>query len=519
MTEPSLAQSRPNILLILADDLSYRDLGCFGQRQFDTPVLDGLCRRGLKFTQAYSGSPECAPARASLMTGMHMGHCRIRTNASARGQDHLETADVTIAQTLKAAGYATCMVGKWGIGLPGTDGAPEKKGFDVAYGFYDQASAHTYYPHYLYENGRPAPIRGNYGFDMDWAYRHNGDAEDKILNAYDAAGKLIPRGVADAAAAQNSEDLCYQRAIAFLDATARGQAPFFLYYATQIPHGPLITPDLGRYRDKPWPQKNREWAAMIDHLDRHVGGLLDTLAAQGRLDNTLVIFASDNGYSHWGYMGRPRYDDDPLFRNKGPWKGGKFISWEGGVRVPMFIAWPGRVAPGTTENLTALYDLPATLAELAGAEEPPATDGISIVPLLQGRPDRQTAHEFLYWESGTHAPHAQAVRMGRWFAWREHPDNPVLLWDTIDDVASQRDVAAAHPDLVNKALEVFRSQHVNSRWYLNPGESAATFEAKKARAEAEGTLQIDTRANSDYRGDANAPARPTPPRVDGAVPP
>jgi len=163
----TMSGTRPNILFILADDLSYRDLSCFGQVQFETPNLDRLCQTGLRFDNAYCGSPECAPSRGSLMTGLHMGHCRIRKNDSARGQDHLLASDLTIAEVLKKAGYTTGMVGKWGIGLPDTEGTPDKKGFDLAFGFYDQGRAHTYYPHYLYHNSEPIPIPENYGFDME----------------------------------------------------------------------------------------------------------------------------------------------------------------------------------------------------------------------------------------------------------------------------------------------------------------------------------------------------------------
>jgi len=516
MSDPlSLKGSRPNILFVLADDLSYRDLSCFGQLQFQTPVLDGLCERGLRFDEAYSGSPECAPARASLITGMHMGHCRIRMNQSARGQDHLETSDVTVAEVLRDAGYATCMVGKWGIALPGTEGTPDKKGFDTAYGFYDQGRAHTYYPHFLYDNGRPVPIPENYGFDMQHAYAHTKDPD--ALHDYDTDGKLIPRGVKDPATAKNSEDLCYQKALSFLDDSATAGSPFFLYYATQLPHGPVITPDLGPYKDKPWSQKHQEWAGMVGHLDRHVAGLLERLEALGQLDNTIIFFASDNGYAHWGYMGRPRYADDPIFRNKGPWKGGKFISWDGGVRVPMFVTWPGRIAAGSTFHLTALYDFFTTACELAGVADRPQADGLSIVPLLEGRTDDQETHEFLYWENCGHAPHAQAVRMGRWFAWREHPDKPVQLWDTIDDVASEHDVAAEHPDVVRQVLEVFAREHVDSEWFLNPGEPAEVFDAKSERAKADRTLQNSVRGNTEYRGDPDPP-NPNHVDPDSAIP-
>ena len=494
-----LAGSRPNILFVLADDLSYRDLSCFGQIRFRTPTLDHLCETGVRFDEAYSGSPECAPARGSVMTGMHMGHCRIRLNRSARGQDHLEPEDTTIAEALKTAGYATGMFGKWGIGLPGTPGTPEKKGFDYAFGFYDQRRAHTYYPHYLYENGRPVALPENYGFDMDFSYRHTKDPEAR--RDYDKNGRLRPRGVPDPDAARNSEVLCCEKALEFIDAHA-GE-PMFLYYCTQLPHGPVIAPELGELKDRPWDQRRQEWAAMIQLLDRHVAALLQRLDRHGVLDNTLVVFASDNGYAHWGYMGRPRYSDDPVFRNKGPWRGGKFIALEGGVRVPMFVSWPGRVQQASTDALVALYDLFPAFCELAGVNPVPETDGSSFLPLLEGRSEAQERHEFLYWESGGHARHAQALRLGPWFAWREHPDQPVELYDTRIDVASEHDVAEDHPDVVGRVRDLFAQEHTDSEWYLNPGESDETFREKSARAEAQGCIQQALKGNETYRGEPN----------------
>ena len=239
---------------------------------------------------------------------------------------------------------------------------------------------------------------------------------------------------------------------------------------------------------------------MVTHLDRHVGGLIKRLDEHDILDNTIIFFASDNGYSHWGYMGRRKYADDPIFRNKGPWKGGKFISWEGGVRVPMFACWPGRVPVGATRHVVALYDFFATAGELAGVEDLPETDGISFVPLLEGRDGERISHEFLYWENGGHALHAQAVRLGQWFAWREHPNQPVQLWDTELDVESEHDVATEHSDIVPRVLEIFETEHVDSEWFLNPGETNETFKAKSKRAESEGCRQNPVTANTEYRG-------------------
>ena len=301
---PTLAKEherKPNILFIFSDDLSYRDLSSYGQEQFQTPNLDKLAMNGIRFTQAYSGSSECAPSRGSLMTGMHMGHCRIRANGSVRGQDHLLSEDVTVAEVLKGAGYTTGFIGKWGIGLPGTEGAPEKQGFDFSYGYYDQGRAHGFFPHYLMRNGKPEPIPENYGFNMERVYAYNGrpsDRLDDVKNIYDENGHLVPDGVPVATAAKYSEDLFQDEALSFIKKNRDN--PFFLYYATQLPHGPCITPDLGAYKDKPWDLKYKELAVMLDHLDRGVGKMVDLMAQLEILDNTVIFFAGDNGYSMGG---------------------------------------------------------------------------------------------------------------------------------------------------------------------------------------------------------------------------
>ncbi|MCP4642007.1 MAG: arylsulfatase [bacterium] len=489
--------SRPNIVFILSDDLSYFDLSFLGQTHYTTPNIDRLAEEGVVFTNAYAGAPECAPSRASLMTGMHMGHCRVRANRSARGQDHLCSEDLTVAEVLKEAGYATGFAGKWGVGLPGSPGTPDKKGFDYSFGYYDQGRAHTFYPHYLIENGREVPLPGNYGFNMDRVYTYNRrpvENLDDVANRYDEAGRLVADGVADPAAVVYSEDLILDKALGFI--RYHSDEPFFLYYATQLPHGPCIVPELGRFKDKPWDLKHREWAAMVERLDRSVGSLVEELKGQGVYDNTVIFFAGDNGYSQYGYFGRKAWEDDPLFRNKGPWHKGKFVCTDGGGRVPFVVSSPGCIRPGTTDRLTPLYDFLATAAGLAGVTPREKTDGLSLVPLLEGRHERQCAHASIYWENGTKSPHAQAVRMGPWFAYREHPDKPVQLYDVEIDVSCATDVAGEHPVIVKRALAVFEECHVDSEWYTNPGDAPAVVKARKARAEAEGTLQTPTRPNT-----------------------
>jgi len=488
-----LRDSKPNIILILVDDMSYYDMSCLGQKEFKTPNLDKLCQEGLFFSEAYSGSPECAPSRSSVIEGKHLGHNRIRLNNSVRGQDHLLDEDITIAEMLKEAGYTTGFVGKWGIGLPETEGTPDRQGFDYSFGFYDQLRAHTYYPHYLYENGKQIAIPGNYGFDMDKCYAHTKSEEG--LNIYDEDGKLVPNGIREAHKARNSQDLIHQRALLFI--RENHNMPLFLYYATQLPHGPCITPDLGEFKDKPWDMKHKEWAAMMTHLDRHVGELIDLTVELGIDKNSIVLFASDNGYSHYGYFNRKRWEDDPVFRNKGPWKGGKFGSFDGGMRVPMMAYCPERIPRGTTIHQVVLYDIMATVCDLAGVE-PSQNDGISFVPLLAGETEKQKEHPFLYWGGGTYMPQAQAVRLGSWFGMRESSAEPIQLWNLQNDVGCDRDVASNYPDIVAEIIQIMEEEHVDSKWFQNPGEARDEIEAKREKALELNGMQLGTRANSTY---------------------
>ena len=488
-----LSNTHPNIIFILADDMSYYDLSCLGQKEFQTPNIDKMYNAGLFFSEAYSGSPECAPSRGNIMEGKHQGHSRIRVNSSVRGQDHLMDSDITVAEMLKKAGYATAFVGKWGIGLPGTEGTPDKQGFDYTYGYYDQLRAHTFYPHYMMENGKMIPIPENYGFDMDKAYAHTGRKEG--TNVYDIHGKLIPNGIADPSKARYSQDLIQEKAIKFI--RENKDQPLFLYYATQLPHGPLITPDLGEYKDKPWEIKNKEWAAMMAHLDRHVGELVALTKELGIDKNTIFLFASDNGYAHYGYMGRGKWEDDPLFKNKGPWKGGKFGSFDGGMRVPMMAYCPGKVPHATTDHQVVLYDFLATACDLAGID-PPENDGISFVPLLEGNFNEQDTHEYLYWGGGTYMPQAEAVRMGNWFGMREKYEEAVQLWNMQKDVSCAYNIADKHPEIVKQILQIMEREHVDSEWFQNPGETKEEIQAKRQKAIDMDCVQKATRGNSFY---------------------
>lgn len=458
---------KPNVIFILADDLSYFDLGYTGQKLIATPHIDRLAAGGIRFTQAYAGAPECAPSRASLMTGMHMGHCRIRANnAKAKpGGGYLRKEDVTLAGMLKPAGYKTGFVGKWGMGLMEDEGAPFRQGFDYTFGFYNQSRAHSFYPDFLEENERQVELLGNKGFDMKLLYAHS---RGKYDNRYDDEGRYLPPGVADPAKAQNSQTLIHAAGLDFIRRTKDG--PFFLYYATQLPHGPVVVPNLGAYRDKNWPQKNQEWAAMVTWLDQCVGDIVALLRELKLEDNTLIFFAGDNGYSQWGYFGRESWTDDPLFQNKGPWPGGKFALYEGGCRVPFFVSWPGHITARASDHVCALYDVMPTLAELAGIPSPP-TDGISFAPELLGKPDQQKKHDYLYWENGSQLPHGQATRFGQWYGMREHPEKPLHIYDVEKDPGCTNDLATDRPDLVIRAKAIFAEAHTDSASYINPGEA------------------------------------------------
>lgn len=490
---------KPNIIFILSDDVSYRDFSCTGQQYFKTPNIDALCHNGVHFTNAYAASPECAPSRAGLMTGKHMGHCTVRSNDSVRGQEHLLTADITVAEILKSAGYATGFVGKWGIGLPGTEGVPYKKGFDYAYGFYDQARAHTYYPDFLWENEREIILCGNHGFNMKRLYEYNARSvteDDDFKNHYDENGRLQADGVQDPELVRNSQDLIHDKGLQFIRHHA--EEPFFLYYATQLPHGPCITPDLGEFKDKPWPLKNREWAAMMTHLDRHVGEIVSLLEELDIRNETVIMFAGDNGYSAWGYFGRPAYDDDPLFHNKGPWRGGKFIAREGGLRIPFFVNWPGKFAPAVSSHVCTLCDFMATAADLAQVHLKHDHDGISLLAELTGNPDKQEKHPYLYWENGGHAPQAQAARYGEFHAWRESPGHPVELYRVEEDPDLKNDLAPEYPEVTRAVRQIFLEAHEDSEWFINPGESGESIGSKRARVEREGSWQRSVRANTTY---------------------
>jgi len=417
--------SRPNIIFILADDLGYGDLGCYGQKEIATPNIDRIAKEGIKFTDHYAGSTVCAPSRCSLMTGLHTGHCWIRGNALIP----LRPSDVTVAELLKKAGYTTGIIGKWGLGEAGTTGVPNKKGFDYWFGYLNQRHAHNYYPEFLWRNEDRVPIESNKlpkpepgGLPPNGSIGGWGESINKVTY---------------------SPDLFTKEALTFVEQNKSG--PFFLYLAYTIPHANneagqngMEVPSLGQYADKDWPPPQKGHAAMITRMDGDIGKLMSRLKEIGIDENTLVMFSSDNGPHKEGGA-------DPAFnKSSGPLRGNKRDLSEGGIRVPMIARWPGKIkASSITNHISSFWDFLPTCCELVGIETPKDTDGISILPTLLGKPD-QKKHEFLYWEFHEQGK-KQAVRFGDWKGIRlnvaKNPDGPIELYNLSTDIGEQKDIA------------------------------------------------------------------------------
>jgi arylsulfatase A len=421
----------PNIVFILADDLGYGELGCYGQQKIRTPHIDGLAREGMRFTDGYSGAPVCAPARCNLLTGKHAGHAFVRDNyeigawESFEGQLPLPAGMPTLAALLKQQGYATGAFGKWGLGGIGSTGDPLKTGFDAFFGYNCQRHAHNLYPQYLIRDSEKLFLEGNPGGPLGESY--------------------APDVIADAA-------------LEFI--RANKDRPFFLYHPNPLPHLALQAPqeEIDRYKGlwpetpytgesyQPHPTPRACYAAMISILDRHVGAILALLEELGLSEDTLVVVTSDNGPTHV----KDQVDTE-FFESAGPLRGLKGSVYEGGVRVPLIARWPGRIEAGSLSRLpVAHYDVPATLAGLLGIAPPAGTDGLSFLPALLGRPRRQEEHEYLFWDFAGYGGQL-AVRMGPWKGvkrdLRKDPDAPLELYDLGRDIAESENVAARHPDI------------------------------------------------------------------------
>ncbi|GAB4420782.1 MAG: arylsulfatase [Bacteroidia bacterium] len=424
---------RPNIIYIMADDLGYGDIGAYGQQVIRTPHIDQLAQDGMLFTDHYAGTSVCAPSRCVLMTGRHMGHAAIRGNKQHEpsGQIPLPAAETTVAELLQQAGYATGMIGKWGLGEPGTEGDPQRQGWDYYFGYTDQVLAHNYWPEFLWENGQKVmlPNRVTYLDSLAW---HKG------------LGSVTAEKVAYAG------DLFTERALAFLD--RHRDSAFFLYLPYTAPHdngeapagAQIEVPDYGRFDTLDWPSDQKGYAAVIERLDDYVGQIRAKVAALGLADRTLIVFTSDNGPLP------ERRGFTAFFDSNGPLRGGKRDLYEGGMRTPLIACWPGTIAPGSrTGHISGFQDFLPTACELAGAAVPAGLDGISYLPTLRGAP--QPAHAYLYWEFHEGGG-SQALRRGQWKAVRKRvnsqPQAPWELYDLSTDLGETRDVAAAHPGIV-----------------------------------------------------------------------
>jgi arylsulfatase A len=434
--------SRPNILLIQADDLGYGDLSAYGQSRFSTPSLDRLAREGIRFTEYYAGSTVCAPSRTALMTGMHTGHAWIRGN----GDIPLRPEDVTIAEVLRDAGYRTAVIGKWGLGSPGSTGMPDRQGFDHAFGFLDHRHAHRQYTDHLWRNGERAPI----------------DLERDYVN-----------------------DLFTQDTAAFIQQS--DPRPFFVYLNYTVPHAELRAPEdsmaahRGHFPEKPFENQKADarptgaspelpslgyrsqptpyaaFVAMITRMDRDIGRLTDLLRTRGIERNTLVLFVSDNGPHQEGGA------DPVFFKSSGPLRGIKRDLYEGGIRVPAIASWPGTIPAGRVSNHPwSHWDMLPTLGDVAMAKTPPGIDGLSMARAL--RSESQRPHDFLYWEFHERG-FQQAVRMGGWKAIRLKKDSPLELYNLVSDPGEQRDVAAGNPKIVARIEEYLKTARTESeRW-------------------------------------------------------
>jgi len=419
--------ARPNIVFIMADDLGYGDVGCYGQSKIKTPNIDRLAAQGTRFTNLYAGAPMCAPSRNVLMTDEHTGHCRIRGNSPRVGGEieyfgegnrrlSLTDKDRTVAEVMREAGYVTGAIGKWGLGEPGSSGTPNRRGFDEWFGYLNQNHAPYYYTDYLWKN------------HMKQVIPENLNGQRRVY----------------------TQDLFTGEAMSFLQ--RHRERPFFLYLPFSAPHRRFEVPSLDPYGKKDWPEDAKIYAAMITRLDRDVGTLLAEVDRLGLASNTLVFFCSDNGAES------KKFGD--LFRSNGELRGHKFDLYEGAIRVPMIVRWTGVTPAGAVSAATWWFaDILPTFSAIAGAAGPiPTTDGVSVLPTLRGGSQPELENRFLYWEDPS-ARLMQAAIRGRWKAIRADRNVPLELYDLRSDAGETRNLAATLP----KVLGEFRDYLVNAR--------------------------------------------------------
>ena len=438
----------PNVIFILADDLGYGDLSCYGQTKFKTPHIDALAHQGMRFTQHYSGSTVCAPSRCALMTGMHTGHTPVRGNSEHQpeGQAAMPADTYTVAHHLKSAGYTTGLFGKWGLGYPGSDSDPLKMGFDRFYGYNCQRMAHCYYPAFLWNDGQRELLWGNVA-------SHKRDYAPKFIQA---------------------------QALEFI--RENKDRPFFCYYAAIQPHADMVAPEsyMKKHRGKyppevdypashyvAQPEAHAAFAAMVNVLDDSVGEITKELESLGIADNTIVIFSSDNG-PHLEGGHDPKYFDSNGFA-----RGFKRDLYEGGIRVPMIASWPGKVKAGSvSEHVSAFWDFLPTMAELVGKPLPRKCDGLSMLPTLLGQAN-QPRHDYLYWEFPAIRGRV-AIRKGDWKGVRynvnKDPNSPLELYSLLSDAGEQHNVADQYPDVVaelNGLIDNARTKAANPAFNIS----------------------------------------------------
>lgn len=441
------APVQPNLIFILCDDLAMGDLGCYGQKLIQTPNLDRMAAEGTRYTQAYCGTSVCAPSRASLITGLHTGHCPIRANREIQpeGQKPLPAGTYTVARLLKDNGYATACVGKWGMGMWDTPGSPLKVGFDHFYGYNCQRHAHSYFPTNLYNDDKSFPLEGNDGKGVGKTYAQNLIANEALAWVRRQAGR-----------------------------------PFFLFYAITLPHGRQEIDDVGEYASRTnWTPTQRVYAAQVTRLDRDVGRLLALLKELKLAENTLVMLAGDNGSSY-----APNSELGRLFDQSmgGKLRGFKRGMYEGALRQAAIAWWPGQVPAGrVSDEPWAFWDFLPTAAELAGAKLPASvkTDGLSLVSFLKGGPAPK--REYFYWELHETSS-MQAVRFGDWKAVKNSPSLPLELYDLKTDEAEKKNLAAEKPELVAKALAIMKEAHTDDPDWPMVDKRPAQGQKKKAGA-------------------------------------
>jgi len=463
LAQPSGLEKRPNIILIMADDLGYAELGSYGQEILQTPNLDAMAEEGIRFTDFYAGVSICKPSRESLMTGMHTGNTFVKGNFLSQSEGDFATPfDLigrnTIAEYVKDAGYRTAMTGKWGLGGAGSGSGPNSRGFDYSLAYLSQMNAHNYFPPFLWENEKMIHLEENrlpeeVNDNMEGAQRDNAGPSLETQRTY-------------------SHHLFADKALELIEKSGSDE-PFFLYLPFTLPHGRFEIPDDSPWTEMQWSQTQKNIAAMISLLDRDVGRIMELLKEKGIDNNTVLLFTSDNG---------PTATANRFFDSNGPLRGIKGDLYEGGIRVPLIVWWPGVLEPGVSTHVAAAWDLLPTIAEIAGVEYPAdEIDGISFLPLLLG--NEQPKHEFLYWELYTYnyrwgneentrprnwLEH-RAVRYGKWKAVMPNiftEQNAVMeLYDLDNDIGETTDVSALHPKIVQK-IEAFMISNYNTNPYF-----------------------------------------------------